>query len=320
MSSSNRSSPKTKTILKAKSEKKIGFHEKSPSPIRKQLVSDLRNQNEQLQIQNDHLKGNIEDLKSKCAAILKHVFGTSTGGDCSPADISFSGLVNQPLPEMLVKLSSLQKKPADIGTLSSRVEELETRLTSHYNEITKLLQIKMKVESCLEHILMLQDLSEAKNIARKTLDECNDVCLFVHSTEIKMLNTELPNSEIVNTEHNSADETENLLPLTKPSKKFPGDTHISKIDPNLKKHIFQELNQETKKGNDWRLLAERVGIEAAIIDVWKAHKLDSPMMNVWSVWSKSSGATLRMLHRHLISPQMKNSLLARKVSDFYLVS
>lgn len=305
--------------LKAKTSfNKLVISDKHSVQTWKQCANDLKKQNEQLQIQNDQLQRNVKDLESKCEALLKTVLDQSIADDC-PASISFAGLIKQPLGEVMVKLCNLQKKQSDVGTLSNRVEELETRLTSNYNEIAKLLQIKMNVESCLEQVLICGDLPEAKNIARKTLDECSQVYLFISSPERKMLNTASLKIEKSKTENNSSQDSQHLPHLTKPSQKFPGDTHISKIEPNLKVHIFYELNKETRKGNDWRLLAERVGIEKTTIDTWQANKLENPMANVWLVWAQSPGATMRMIHRHLISPQMKNSLLARNVSDFYHV-
>lgn len=159
--------------LKAKTSfNKLVISDKHSVQTWKQCVNDLKKQNEQLQIQNDQLQRNVKDLESKCEVLLKTVLEQSITDDC-PAGISFAGLIKQPLGEVLVKLSNLQKKQSDVGTLSNRVEELETRLTSNYNEIAKLLQIKMNVESCLEQVLVCRELLEAKNIARKTLDECS---------------------------------------------------------------------------------------------------------------------------------------------------
>ena len=172
MSSSNKSSSKVKTTSRTKSENKPVINDKSPAHVWKQYANDLKKENEQLKIHTDQLQENVKNLESKCEAILKTVFGQQAAGDCS-ATTPFSEMVNQPLEEVLVKLSEVQKKQSDVGTLSSRIEELETRLTSNYDEIAKLLQIKIKFENCLEKVLMCRDLTKAKDAAKKTLHECS---------------------------------------------------------------------------------------------------------------------------------------------------
>lgn len=67
------------------------------------------------------------------------------------------------------------------------------------------------------------------------------------------------------------------------------------------------------------MFAERVGISQDTIGQWKRWKLDLPMKYVLENWSHSPAATMRMLHRHLVSPQLKNTLLAKRISDFYKV-
>ena len=72
-------------------------------------------------------------------------------------------------------------------------------------------------------------------------------------------------------------------------------------------------------GADWRLLGERVGIPPETIQQWKKWRVDNPTEYVFQTWSQSAGATMRMLHRHLVSPQLRCILLAKRVSDFYHV-
>lgn len=74
-----------------------------------------------------------------------------------------------------------------------------------------------------------------------------------------------------------------------------------------------------KPGSDWRMMGERLGIPAETINQWKRWKVDQPMYYVLQTWSQSTGATVRILHRHLVSPQMKCTLLAKRISDFYKV-
>ena len=72
-------------------------------------------------------------------------------------------------------------------------------------------------------------------------------------------------------------------------------------------------------GADWRMFAQRVGVSDSLLATWQQMKIAQPMRNVLCVWAASPGATVRMLHRHLISPQMRCLLLARRISDYYQV-
>lgn len=72
-------------------------------------------------------------------------------------------------------------------------------------------------------------------------------------------------------------------------------------------------------GADWRMLGERVGIPLETIQQWRRWKVENPAEYVLQSWGQSAGATVRMLHRHLISPQMSCIILAKRISDFYLV-
>lgn len=66
------------------------------------------------------------------------------------------------------------------------------------------------------------------------------------------------------------------------------------------------------------MFAERCGIPKETLDEWKSLKLHLPMARVLSQWcSQDKGATVRILHRHLSSPQMRCTLLAKYVADFY---
>ena len=63
----------------------------------------------------------------------------------------------------------------------------------------------------------------------------------------------------------------------------------------------------------------RVGIDADTIGNWEDMKLSLPMGKVLTMWAESPGATVRLLHRHLMSPQMRHTLLAKRISDYYMV-
>ena len=72
-------------------------------------------------------------------------------------------------------------------------------------------------------------------------------------------------------------------------------------------------------GADWRMFASRVGIDEDTIQEWQSLNLDFPMGRVLSEWAHNKNATVRMLHRHLMSPQLRRTILAKRVSDFYEV-
>lgn len=65
------------------------------------------------------------------------------------------------------------------------------------------------------------------------------------------------------------------------------------------------------------MLADRVGISREQVEDWQNQKLEMPAGRVFSAWSQSEGATIRLLHRHLISPEMRCTFLAKRLADFY---
>ncbi|KAH9518369.1 hypothetical protein Btru_016547 [Bulinus truncatus] len=109
-------------------------------------------------------------------------------------------------------------------------------------------------------------------------------------------------------------EKENLNP---PDKKMPGETHIFDMHDGLRSIIIRNLSKRKGNGNDWRLIATRVGLPDDLIQHWLAMRAPNAMALVMKVWGDSAGATVRMLHRHLASPQMKEVILAKLLSDFY---
>ena len=65
------------------------------------------------------------------------------------------------------------------------------------------------------------------------------------------------------------------------------------------------------------MLAERVDIDLRTIEYWESLRLECPMGRVFTKWGESQSATVRLLHRHLMSPQMRNTLLGKRLTDFY---
>ena len=70
-------------------------------------------------------------------------------------------------------------------------------------------------------------------------------------------------------------------------------------------------------GADWRMLASRVNIDQDTISYWSSLRLDCPMGRVFSEWSTDNSATIHILHRHLMSPQMRCTIVAKRIADFY---
>ena len=100
-------------------------------------------------------------------------------------------------------------------------------------------------------------------------------------------------------------------------RKLAGDTHISMLSRELRQTIANELSVEKPNRADWRLFAERVGISMPTIEGWYADQMSNPAEAVLSVWGRSQGATVKILHRHLLSPQLRYLVAARLLADAY---
>uniref|UniRef100_A0A1I8IUC5 Dynamin-type G domain-containing protein n=1 Tax=Macrostomum lignano TaxID=282301 RepID=A0A1I8IUC5_9PLAT len=99
-----------------------------------------------------------------------------------------------------------------------------------------------------------------------------------------------------------------------PAQRLPGCTPISQMNRDLRQWICLDLNMERRAGNDWRMLADRLGF-ADSVPAWSG--LASPMAKLLTEWSRSESATVRLLHRHLASPELRSPLLAKRLQQFY---
>uniref|UniRef100_A0A1I8IG69 Death domain-containing protein n=1 Tax=Macrostomum lignano TaxID=282301 RepID=A0A1I8IG69_9PLAT len=108
----------------------------------------------------------------------------------------------------------------------------------------------------------------------------------------------------------------NVLTLKPPAQRLPGCTPISQMNRDLRQWICLDLNMERRAGNDWRMLADRLGF-ADSVPAWSG--LASPMAKLLTEWSRSESATVRLLHRHLASPELRSPLLAKRLQQFYRV-
>lgn len=112
-------------------------------------------------------------------------------------------------------------------------------------------------------------------------------------------------------------ESENIDLTEPPEKKLPGETHIFDMHVGLRTLIIKQLSRRKGSANDWRLIASRVGIPNSLVEQWQKMRAPHAMALVMKVWGDSVGATVRMLHRHLVSPQMRAVVLAKRIADFY---
>ncbi|OWF45674.1 uncharacterized protein LOC110456737 [Mizuhopecten yessoensis] len=224
----------------------------------------------------------------------------------------------------------LQKQKANKGSVEARIEELETRITQMNMNLVKLLQAKMNLEAGLDAIQQCASLDDAKHKARFLLFETkgSEVFTFDDSDNDE---TDEENEEKMIIKENKATSNPGkyqvssivkelkTFQLSPPVRKLPGDTLVSKMDAGLQHYLISELSLYKTNGADWRMMAERVGISMETIAEWQRFRLEYPMKHVFETWARSPAATMRMLHRHLVSPQMKAVILARRISDFYQV-
>ena len=77
------------------------------------------------------------------------------------------------------------------------------------------------------------------------------------------------------------------------------------------------INNSILTGADWRMLGVRVNIDDDTITYWSGLGLECPMGRVISEWSQDNSATVHLLHRHLMSPQMRCTIVAKRITDFY---
>lgn len=291
--------------------------------------ADFQNEIKSLQNRNSALEDRLKLITSD---IIEH--SRSKGYKFKEDDLS-KDFTDFPLAKISELLEFLQhgKDPRNKAPIVTRVEELETRVTHLNMELCKMIELRMNMEQGLVEIEHSRNLFDAQNRARFLLYEAQGSKLFtfLEKDEYSVHEKEISNNHNTSTTvtasdvHPSATETAAIvkqlrtIELIPPTIKLPGETHITRMDKVLEQYIINELSLYKGNGADWRMFAERVGISKETVDQWKKWKLDLPMKYVLENWSHSPAATMRMLHRHLVSPQLKNTLLAKRISDFYKV-
>ncbi|ESO00686.1 hypothetical protein HELRODRAFT_175669 [Helobdella robusta] len=115
-------------------------------------------------------------------------------------------------------------------------------------------------------------------------------------------------------------ENQQKLNLIPPCEKMKGSTHMRDIQQDVKIFLMKELNITRSSGNDWRLLAQLMGLDCKLIDDWSKMELSNPSGHVMNEWMKDNNdATVQALFSFLISPVMRCTALCRVLSDFYEV-
>ncbi|KAL3873443.1 hypothetical protein ACJMK2_036559 [Sinanodonta woodiana] len=330
----NSSRPSSASSFSSRASATKNSSNKHHGPKKEELlknIADLQQSVENLSEENQELKATVQALidkfiengKIKGVRIPKEIINPDV------SEIPRDSLVN--LAEMLTAESHKS------NTMEGRVEELETRITHLNMELAKLLHTRLALENGLEELCECSTLNGARAKAKQLIYEAKGSELFTYLDSIPSLDVEpSPNDqriadvtkkkpkELKDKDPQPAsfisvllnDKTLDLIP---PAKKMPGETHIKQMHKDLKQYVMQQLSLPKGNGADWRLFAERVGIPNETIQQWKCWKLDLPMQYVLQTWAQSPAATVRLLHRHLVSPQLHFTLLAKRISDFYQV-
>ncbi|XP_069118495.1 uncharacterized protein [Argopecten irradians] len=290
--------------------------------------------------ENDELQERVAELSTRNKQLQDHWLTLTTklvedakskGFQLREEDQNLGEVSLETLLDLINSLAHKQevKKPTK-GSLEARIEELETRTTQMNMNLVKLLQAKMNLEAGLEDIQQCCTLEDAKHKARFLLFETKGSEVFTyHGSDDDDQPEEEKEKIIVNeskeTTHPGKYQVSSIVKnlqtfqLSPPVKKLPGDTLVTKMDPGLQHYLVSELSLFKANGADWRMMAERVGISVETVADWQRFRLEYPMKHVFETWARSPAATMRMLHRHLVSPQMKAVMLARRISDFYQV-
>lgn len=282
--------------------------------------------------ERDELRKNLdaahkdnEAVKSKLRNVIEKIFSTVNRGQIyspvSPKENDAADVPEEDIAAMLNNLCPIEKNES----LEARIEELETRITLVDGELGKLLRLKHNTETELYKLVSCLDLDRMRDTIRYLwLQSCATNIFSKESQENEESEcVDQKNINPSNGHQNTIPESVriNLQPVTisVPPRKLPAETHIKDMQPDLRRLVIQEISLYKGNGADWRLFAQRVGIPEDLVTQWQQMKVAQPMQNVLGVWAASQGATVRMLHRHLVSPQMRCVVLGKRISDIYKV-
>ncbi|ESO92040.1 hypothetical protein LOTGIDRAFT_233305 [Lottia gigantea] len=315
----------------------------SAKPLQKPKISrkeeELTKENQRLKVTIDYMQDENTKLKEKLEKIADRLINNVDKSEYNfKVYKSLSDISVEEFTAMISDITSKKEKKGE-HYLESRIEEVETRLTQMSGEFAKLIQLKMRLENGLEDIENCYCIETTRQKARSLKTHSANTQIFIqppkyedqNKTKLTLLEeilseetvTEDENPLVISPSTNRLPQsvTMNLEPILMPRKfvKLPADTHVKDILPELKQLIIQTLSLQKGNGSDWRMFAERIGLSETLINQWKLMKLNQPMRNVLNVWSNSPGATVRLLHRHLVSPQLKSVMLAKRVTEYYNV-
>lgn len=333
----SRPSSASSVSSKASSQKNKEHKQKEKGPSKDELIqanSELCREVESLNEENQLLKSTVT------AVIDKLIENAKIKGIKIPKEIENPDVTEIPAESLVMLTEKMTAESHKSNTMEYRVEELETRITHLNTELAKLLRTRVNVENGLDEIL--NDCDNIDDIKIKAKDLIRDIrgsSLFTFLDSLPSDNTHLsaetsPRLSISSPlpENQSTPRTNQTKPRTftvvlnndnldlrPPAKKLDGNTLIKDMHKDLRQYVENQLSLPKGNGADWRLMGERLGIPQETINQWKRWKLDQPMHYVLQAWSASPGATVRLLHRHLVSPQMRCTLLAKRISDFYHV-
>lgn len=299
------------------SAKKGKGKEKKKTP--KQIIKELTEQNEQLTIQLDTQSKECAEMKEKIDIVTKKLvqsvdkkeFGISQ-------ETNLSALTADVLLDIIDKL--VVKRRIYTVSVEQRVDDVESRLTAISMDLAKMTKKTLALETGLDDIANCDSIEKVRDkiyelqlITGKALHtfEANDP-IKPPNVAVLGYHEKKPSNTICRSLENA-----HLLNLGRPKKKLSGDTSILNMHKELRLYVMSELSLEKPSGCDWRRLAERVGIENETIEYWKSLNLEYPMGKVLTEWEKCPGSSVRMLHRHLVSPQMRCTLIAKRLADYY---
>ncbi|KAK2146056.1 hypothetical protein LSH36_635g00021 [Paralvinella palmiformis] len=296
-----------------------GKNAKPKKKTPKQQIAELTEENENLTKELDFLKTEKVDMQNKIYSVTKKLVSNIRKSDFGiKEDTDLQSISSATLCDIVEKLV-VRKQIYDVS-VEARVAELEARLTNMTLELAKMTTKTTAYEMGLESLTKCSDFTQVKNKVQELK--------IIAGQEYNTFATNDPRRTMQDVLNNYYDDRPNsatkqslmnahLLNLTAPRKREVGETHIKKMHKDLWLFVVQELSPEKASGSDWRRFAERIGIDGATVSKWKSEKLKYPMENVLRTWAQSPEASVRMLHRHLISPQMRCTLVAKWVSDFY---
>ncbi|CAL1533207.1 unnamed protein product [Lymnaea stagnalis] len=345
--SAKKGAPKSKRPTSGKKGKK----EEIEDPI----IAFLKRAADELREENTSLKESAASYHDKLHDVIQHVLAVNVDNyklpeGCNLVDIPVPDIATM-LSNLTVSGTSLHSYELRLEELETRITQLNNELA----KLLKLkLKIENELKD-MERMYSVEDLKvQAK---RMWYDCCTTQIFASPETKINSFSSNGQNilnpncSELhpraysamsrCNTDYPALNEELEIPPLylsvlkpkarsitltprgpekedlTPPDIKLPGETHIFDMHNGLRSQIIRSLSKRKGNGNDWRLIAARVGLPDDLIEHWLRMKAPNAMALVMKVWGDSAGATVRMLHRHLVSPQMKEVMLAKMISDFY---